>query len=80
MSGMNTPDMAAWRAITDRKVKRIKNLNLKMTSVSSVSDTDTELTPCILVTPPPTDISISSPTSPHCQHKLSPFDIHDVQL
>ena len=80
---MNTPDMAAWRAMTDLKARHL-HLNIPL---ASYSETDTETTPCITVTPPPSEAwpgvtygnghgsSASGDT-----RKLSPNDIHDVHL
>ena len=47
--GMRTPDMAAWRALTDLKSRQ---LQLKSPPQLSLSQTETETAPCILVTPP----------------------------
>ena len=101
---MSTPDMAAWRALTDIKARNL-HLNIPntcyrfeyITSVlflikvgklfSVFSETDTETTPCITVTPPPSEawqwsaqrkININNNNGDNS--KLSPHNIHDVQL
>jgi len=78
---MSSPDMAAWRALTDLKTRNL-HLNIPNTCYS---ETDTETTPCITVTPPPSETwqwSVQRKTNNNNgdNGKLSPLNIHDVQL
>ena len=83
---MDTPDMAAWRALTEM---RARNAHLTRALVSN-SETDSELAPCITVTPPPSEawqwplpgapvshatVSPVPALSPGDHSKLSPYDV-----
>ena len=77
---MSSPDMAAWRALTDLKTRQ---LHLKQPQLScSASETETETAPCILVTPPPCqtgDMTVIW-SARRNNNNLSPLQYRDVHL
>ena len=75
---MRTPDMAAWRTLTQLKQRQLSLNN------NTRSSPDTEAAPCITVTPPPRDTPPAFTLGGGgCgggdTRKLSPL-LYDVQL
>ena len=75
---MRTPDMAAWRALTDLKTRQ---LQLKQPQLSS-SQTESETAPCILVTPPVSETGEQALvwSARRNNNNLSPLQYRDVHL
>ena len=76
---MSSPDMSAWRALTDLKTRQ---LQLKQPQFSS-SETETETAPCILVTPPSWSSSQTGAKTISARrnnNSLSPLQYRDVHL
>ena len=75
---MRTPDMAAWRALTDLKTRQ---LQLKQPQLSC-SQTESETAPCILVTPPVSEAGDTSMvwSVRRNNNNLSPLQYRDVHL
>ena len=77
---MSSPDMAAWRALTDLKTRQ---LQLKQPQLSCSSETETETAPCILVTPPSSQTGNNTviwSVSRNNNNNLSPLQYRDVHL
>ena len=73
--GMRTPDMAAWRTLT-----QLKQRQLSLNNNTRSSSPDTEAAPCITVTPPPRDTPPAFTLGGGGDaRKLSPL-LYDVQL
>ena len=74
---MRTPDMAAWRTLT-----QLKQRQLSLNNNTRSSSPDTEAAPCITVTPPPRDTPPAFTLGGGWggdARKLSPL-LYDVQL
>ena len=74
---MRTPDMAAWRTLT-----QLKQRQLSLNNNTRSSGPDTEAAPCITVTPPPRDTPPAFTLGGGGggdSRKLSPL-LYDVQL
>ena len=75
---MSSPDMAAWRALTDLKTRQ---LHMKQPQFSCSSETETETAPCILVTPPSSQTGNNTVSyRVTCNNNLSPLQYRDVHL